>query len=99
MKHSKPIDRINQLIQMGLGRDIHKVAYYRLVIIDPRTGFNNTIYREYAVEIMNSLLDYTLNDTMMYNRLRQLLLEQNQKSVAPPNRVATIKKLSRGAKR
>jgi|SRR6516225_3951305 hypothetical protein len=79
ISHRKPVDRITQLIQSGLGRNLKKLPYYRIVMQDPRAGFYNTVYREYAVEIFNNLLDYTLNDAQLYSRLRQLLLNDNRK--------------------
>jgi hypothetical protein len=73
ISNSKPVSRIDTLIQDGLGHDLRRLPYYRIVMTDPHAGFYNTIYREYAVEIMNNLLNYVLNDSQMFNRLRQLL--------------------------
>lgn len=73
ISNSKPVNRIDTLIQDGLGRNINKLPYYRIVMTDPHSGFYNTVYREYAVEIMNNLLNYVLNDNQMFQRLRQLL--------------------------
>ena len=75
----KPIDRITQLIQSGLGRDLQKLTYYRQVMIDPRSAFFNGVYREYAAEILNNLLDITLNDVTTYNQVRRILLARQHK--------------------
>ena len=36
------------------------------------------VYRDLAIEIFNKLIDYSLNDSVMYNRLRQLLSQDNK---------------------
>ena len=74
----KPTDRITQLIQSGLGSDLKKLTYYRQVMVDPRAGFYNMVYRNYAVEIFENLVSYVLNDAQLYNRLRQLLLTHRE---------------------
>jgi hypothetical protein len=79
VSNRKPIDRITQLIQSGLGHDLQKLTYYRQVMIDPRSAFFNGVYREYAAEILNNLLNITLNDVTTYNRVRQILLAQQHK--------------------
>lgn len=76
---ARPTDRINNLIQNGLGHDLNKLSYYRIVMQDPHMGFFNTVYREFAVEIMNNTLNYVLNDNVLYQRLRQLLLADQRK--------------------
>ena len=75
----KDVGRITQIIQSGLGSDPRKLPYYRQVMIDPRAGFFNLSYRDYALEIYNNLLNYMLNDPQLYSRLRQLLIQQNRK--------------------
>jgi hypothetical protein len=98
--HSRPIGAITQLLQSGLIDDITKLPYGRQVMIDPRSGFYNPIYREYAVDIMNKLLDIVLNDGQTYNRVRQLLLQDHRKYEENLNNeeksvVKTIKKISK----
>jgi hypothetical protein len=75
----KDVGRITQIIQSGLGSDPRKLSYYRQVMIDPRAGFFNLSYRDYALEIYNNLLNYMLNDVQLYTRLRQLLIQKNRK--------------------
>ncbi len=93
----KPTDRITQLIQSGLGSDLKKLTYYRQVMVDPRAGFYNMVYRNYAVEIFENLVSYVLNDAQLYNRLRQLLLthreEFQQESEENKRIVETLKKV------
>ena len=79
LSNRKPIDRITQLIQSGLGHDLQKLTYYRQVMIDPRSAFFNGVYREYAAEILNNLLSITLNDVTTYNQVRRILLAQQHK--------------------
>jgi hypothetical protein len=76
--HLRSITQIDALIQAGLGRNINKLDWYREVMLDPRSGFYNVNYRDYAVEIFNNLLDYVLNDMALYHRLRTDLLSDNR---------------------
>lgn len=76
ISNGKPVAKIDDLIQSGLG-DINRIAYYRVVMMDPHAGFYNTVYREYATDVYNKLLDYVLNDNQLYTRLRQLLLAEH----------------------
>ena len=104
ISNRKPIDRVTQLVQSGLGHDLQKLTYYRQVMIDPRSAFFNGIYREYGVEILNNLLNIVLNDNTTYNRVRQILLDKQHKTAhktksfdsSAKQRVQTIKKAMRG---
>lgn len=71
---NKPIDRITQLLQSGLIKDQRRIAYYRAILQNPRSAFNNGIYRDLAGELLDTLTNYVLNDTQIYNRLRQDLI-------------------------
>jgi hypothetical protein len=78
ISHAKPIDRITMLLQAGLTDDLRKLAYYRIAMQDPTVGFNNIIYRTAAAHVLDKLLDYVLNDTALFNRIRQLLQADNK---------------------
>ena len=47
---------------------------------DPHQGIFSMVYRPIAIEIFNTLLNYCLNDGVMYNRLRQLLTQDHPTS-------------------
>jgi hypothetical protein len=95
----KPVDKIQQLLQDGLAKDQTKIAYYRVVIEDPRMGFNNTIYRQYAADVFNTMINYILNDPVMYNRFRQDLIQDNRNYeevvTTRPDTVRILKELGR----
>ncbi len=74
----KPVDRINILLQEGLGKNIRQIALYRQVMQNPTSAFTNLVYRPYAIEILENLLNYALNDVPTFNRLRQLLLQEKR---------------------
>ena len=77
ISNSKPIPYINQLLQLGLIDNIKQVALARQVLLNPRQGIESAVYRPYAIEMFNKLIDYCLNDTVMYNRLKQLLRQDH----------------------
>lgn len=66
------------LLQAGLVDDIRKLAYFRIAMQDPKAGFTNVIYRDAAAHVLDKLLDYVLNDTATFNRLRQLIQADNK---------------------
>lgn len=73
----KPLSNINQLLQLGLGRDKQKLAWYRAILQDPKNGIYNMNYRDLSVEVFDKLINYMLNDPVIYNRTRQLLSQSN----------------------
>lgn len=75
---SGSLSQITQLLQAGLGKDDNKLAMYRVVLQDPRGSLNNMQYRELAVEVLETLLDYTFNDYSIFTRLRQDLISDNR---------------------
>lgn len=74
MQTTKPLNQIDQLLKDGLCPDIQKINWYRQVLQNPQGSFNNTIYRNIAGEVFDKLLNYVLNDSILFNRLRQDLL-------------------------
>src|ERR1700722_6539653 len=78
INNSKPLSPINQLLQLGLIDDIKKLPYGRIIMKDPDQGVKSMVYRDLAIEIFNKLIDYCLNDSVMYNRLRQLLSQDHK---------------------
>jgi hypothetical protein len=80
ISNNKPLSNINQLLQLGLINDLKKLPYGRIILQDPNQGVKSMVYRDLAVEIFNKLVDYCLNDAVMYNRLRQLLQQDHHMS-------------------
>ena len=73
VSHNKPLSPIRQLCQMGLIDDIKKLPYAQIIMQDPDQGVKSMVYRNLAISIFNKLIDFTLNDPVVYNRIRQLL--------------------------
>lgn len=73
-------DKINQLLQAGLAKNLKRIDYYRVVMMNPRSSLNTTVYRNLAADILDTLVDQVLNDSVLYNRLRQNLLVKNRKA-------------------
>jgi hypothetical protein len=46
----------------------------------PQQAVYNMVYRPLAAEMFNFLIDCVLNDSVMYNRLRQILMQQHPTS-------------------
>ena len=63
---------IDRLVESGLA-PIKKLPYARIVLSDVPTGIKNMVYRELAIRIFSEISNYCINDTIMFNRLRQLL--------------------------
>lgn len=80
ISNSKPLSNINMLLQLGLINDIKKITYGRICMQDPHQGIYSMVYRSLTEEIYNKLLDYVLNDMVMFNRLRQLLMQDHHKA-------------------
>jgi hypothetical protein len=68
---------IDQLIQSGLG-NVKKLAYYRIILSDPESGVKNMVYRDLTIDLCKKLFGYAINDPIIFNRLRQLLLQRNE---------------------
>ena len=75
---SGSLSQIIALLQAGLGKDENKLAMYRTVLLDPRGSLNNMQYRELAMEMFETIMEYTFNDSTIFNRLRQDLLMNNR---------------------
>lgn len=61
-------------MQSGLAKDLRRLAYYRAILQNPRSSFNNSVYRDLAGELLDSLTNYVINDAQIFNRLRQDLI-------------------------
>lgn len=72
------LSQIDQLISAGLG-NIKKLSYYRIILSDPDTGVTNMNYRSLTIQLLKRLFPMILNDQVLYNRLRSLLLADNKK--------------------
>jgi len=77
-RQNRAMDKINFLITNGLGSDVSRLSYYRQIIQDPQKAIQNVVFRKYAAELLNNLLGYVFSDSVMYNRLRQLLLSSGK---------------------
>jgi hypothetical protein len=75
---NRSMDKINFLIQNGLGSDISRLSYYRQIIQNPQQAIQSVIMRKYAAEVLNNLLGFVFSDSVMYNRLRQLLVSSGK---------------------
>ena len=75
---NRSMDKINFLIQNGLGSDVSRLSYYRNIIQNPQQAIQSVIMRKYAGEILNNLLGFVFSDSVMYNRLRQLLVSSGK---------------------
>ncbi|SRR6266705_769294 len=75
---NRSMDKINFLIQNGLGSDVSRMSYYRQIIQNPQQAIQSVIMRKYAGEILNNLLGFVFSDSVMYNRLRQLLISSGK---------------------
>lgn len=69
-----PIEKINQLLQLGLGSGPKRLAWDRVILSQPAENWlNNSVYRNSASVILDKLINFSLNDQIMYQRLRQIL--------------------------
>lgn len=62
--------RIEQLVRLGIGSDVTKMAYYRRVVTDPHRSVQNPVLRPYCAEVLDKVLTVIFSDEYMYNRLR-----------------------------
>ena len=67
---------IDQLIEAGLA-PIKKLTYARIVLNNPHEGIYSMVYRDLAANIFTKITDYILNDSILFNRLRQLLMQEH----------------------
>lgn len=78
-------DKITALLQAGLAKKLSRIAYYRQVLQSPRSSFNNSITRDLAAEVLETLVTYVLKDPQLYSRLRADLLADNMRKEALDN--------------
>jgi hypothetical protein len=77
--------KITALLQAGLAKNISRIAYYRQVLTNPRSSFNNSYTRDLAAEVLETLVKYVLKDPQLYSRLRVDLLADNMRREALDN--------------
>lgn len=70
------LSQIDLLVESGLA-PIKKLPYARIVMSDVSTGITNMVYRNLAIEIWSKIGKFVLNDSILYNRLRNLLQQSH----------------------
>ena len=79
---NRGIDKIDFLIKHGLGSDQSKLSYYRQIIQNPQNSAQSVVLRKYMAEVFDNLLDLVFSDSVVYNRIRQLLVAKGSKMAA-----------------
>jgi hypothetical protein len=82
LEESRSAQKINYLIQLGLGSEKSKLNMYRRVLSDPRSAVANQITRQYTAEVLEKLLDMIFNDSTLWNRTKTLLQRKHSKSIS-----------------
>ena len=72
------LSQIDQLVTSGLA-PVKKLSYARIVLTDVKAGITSMVYRDLSIKIFQKITNYILNDQVLYNRLRSLLLADNKK--------------------
>src|SRR5262249_21121790 len=75
------LPNIDQLVEAGLA-PIKKLPYARIVLSDVQQGITSMVYRNLAIEMFSKITNYILNDQILYQRLRQLLMNDHFSSRA-----------------
>lgn len=73
------LSQIDLLVESGLA-PIKKLPYARIVLGDVPQGITSMVYRDLAIEIFSKITDHILNDSILYQRLRQLLMQESPMS-------------------
>ena len=71
------IAQIDQLVSSGLA-PVKKLPYARIVMSDVDAGITNMNYRNLAIRIWSRISNFLLTDQVLFNRLRQLLLQSHE---------------------
>ena len=74
--------KMDYLVRIGLGHDTSRLSFYRKVMLNPQQAVNQQNLRVYVAEILDHLLDHVFNDTIIWNRLKTLLIRENQKVIS-----------------
>lgn len=82
LEESRSAQKVNYLIQLGLGSDKSKIGMYRRVLSDPRGAVANQVTRQYSAEILDKLLDLIFSDSALWNRTKTLLQRKHSKSIS-----------------
>lgn len=86
---------IDQLVESGLCSK-KKLPYARIVLSDVNQEIKSMVYRDLAVEIFTKLTNLILNDQVLYQRTRQLLMSQHHEeteNIKEKKTLETIRKL------
>ena len=57
-----------------------EITYGRVILQDPNQGIKSMVYRDLAIQIFDKMIDWMLNDPIIYNRTRQLLSQKHKMS-------------------
>lgn len=72
--------RLDQLIRDGLG-DKNNWSQYRRALSDPDDAVNNVQLRPLVGKALEKLLDLIMDDSTLYNRIRQVLLKERHEEI------------------
>jgi hypothetical protein len=76
----RPTAKCDYLCKIGLAADdLEHLTWYRNVLKDPSICINNATMRPVISNVLNHILDLVFSDSVLYNRLRLLLLQERER--------------------
>ncbi len=62
----------------GLARNLNRLTYYKRAAQDPHKAVQDPLLRPFVAELLTTLLTIMLTDSMIWNRVKSLLLKRQQ---------------------